>query len=807
MSLNIPTSVACIGPKTSCIYYFYNKKLIVVQEDGVFVTEYYCNVNIGDVVGVTYAGPIECSDDYDGAIFVTFENKGSDISFKRWVIDFNQQSIVLEVSKTYPKHSYYYFDYRGITVQTYKRSMLSALSSGSNHVNINNSSFIEADQLCVLGPSTEGYSYGKTENVYVDHVDGSIVYFKTNAINSYKPGDKITFVGDVLTASKRGISGSSIPVLYYLDLFTLTVSTYRSVYQIASVTDIDFNNDLLYMGSKYSIYMYRCDGDFILNIIYTYQNCGGYEPVYNILVKHGSTFYTVQKNKITFSNYLCSSTPFSTFGIVSNMTSVYINTVAVAMPYFITSTELHGEIYVMDQYSRGLMGIVVTVFSDDGTGHITCSNHITDIYGKVYFSYTVGNNTEQIVTARVNSTYPPRSSDYVFGRCFFNRELHTITTSSHISKIDKVTSRYVTTNYATDLEYNLSIENVDGTFKCRYGLDHVRSPVYGYSNVTGSVKDKNTANSLVCNANISDTGTSKVYTAITAYTNGPISTTTSVDTFIFLSYFKPNPFSDRNDVNSIIDFYVFPSSYLLDSDTLHVNIREINDYRSYDSGWVDVVDDGTLTLIDIGGRYAIKFTYIKPTRYFYNSTVYCVIEVYDKAPSPNLYRYECYFGIIPDYKKPEIVEMSPYCGASDVSIDSDICVIVDDDGSGLDLDTLNMYVDGIPVYYTVYNVGNGTAVVYENSSGFFPGSFVTYSINISDVNGNKMHKACMFSVSGSNEPEIVVEQICGDVVDNRFSFYFDVFDAGSGVKYDEIELILHNKLAQFISKPILYRIK
>jgi hypothetical protein len=481
--------------------------------------------------------------------------------------------------------------------------------------------------------------------------------------------------------------------------------------------------------------------------------------------------------------------------------------VAVAVPFFINLTTLYGEVSVLDQYSRGVIGVVVTFDLNDTNGHISCSNYTTDVYGKVYFEYTIGDNPEQVILAYVNSTYFHRSVDYIFGRCFFYNKRYTITANSNLRLISNLISQYVIDMRREDLEYFEDINIKDSNTICDNYIECPVSPVEGSSKCNNTVDYLDTSSTFICDANINGDGMSELYTAITAYTNGSISTSTIVDIFLFLSYFKPNPFSDRNTIDSIIDFYIYPSSYSLDIDTLHVNVLEINNDINYVSGWMDIVNDGSLTLIDIGGKYAIRFTYSKPTDYYYNSTIYCIITIYDKAPIPNKYRYECYFKIIPDYKKPTVVATSPECDSYGVDKDVDICVIIDDEGSGVDINTIHMYVDGIPVYFTVYTVGNGIAIMYNNNLGFFPGSFVTYTIVAADNEGNKLRKSCMFNVKGSNAPEIVVEPICGGVVDNRFSFYFDVFDKGSGVKYDEVELILHNKLAQFTSKPILYRIK
>jgi hypothetical protein len=75
------------------------------------------------------------------------------------------------------------------------------------------------------------------------------------------------------------------------------------------------------------------------------------------------------------------------------------------------------------------------------------------------------------------------------------------------------------------------------------------------------------------------------------------------------------------------------------------------------------------------------------------------------------------------------------------------------------------------------------------------------------MNNNIMLESCKFYIADSDAPVIVSEDICSDVVDNRFSFYFSVFDTGGGVKYESVKLFLDNKTADVIVRPVIERIR
>ena len=804
----LPTNIVCTGPRYQSIYYVYDNKLTVVNRDGTFITEYYFAGNLYDIVDITYSGPIDCSSDYDGAVFYTVSYVSNDVSFIKWELDFNQNSLIPRKTMVYPKQGYYWFFVNGLSTQTYRRELSSALSAGTNHVHINSVVNIEVGQEAVIGLSSAGTSLDAVERLEVDHVVGDLVYFTASVVNDYKVGDSITFIDHVLCSSRYGISGSAIPAIYFMDRDGLYVSYFKTLYQLKSCTCTDFNNDLLYMGSKYNIFIYDCINTRLQDTVYSYQVCSGYKDVYGLLVWSSTELSTVQEAKVEFHNFSCTTTSFSDYGTVDYILSPFVSLVAVATTGFINDDTVSMEATITDQYIHGLFNINVSLESDDPTGSITCSGYNTDLYGKVYFEYTIGDAQVQVVKAYVDSTYVPRSDDYVYGYCYiYNNDVSYSTQYGIESLPNKEIDAEVSLS-ESELEYNESITQSDNRFYHTYRMEFTNKTIQGSYSIVNGLSDYSTNYMLTCDSNIQGDSALVLYQNATAYTNGPINVDVDISMFEFLSYFKPIPYSERNSENSIINFYIFPSTYKFNLSTFKVMWLEENEYRNYNSGWLDITNSGTLTLVPLGGdRNAVQFSYTKPERYFYSSVVHVYIEIYDTAPIPNVFKYQCYFGIVDDYTAPEVFMSYPECNSVGVPLNDNIVVGVNDDGMGIDTDSIEILVDGISVYYTVYTVSSGVVVVYDNNSGFLPGSDVLYSIGVSDLKGNRLHHTCRFIAETSNAPEIVPQDVCGKVVDNRFSFYFDVFDTGGGIKLDSVELILNDKLAKFITSNILYRIE
>ena len=299
-----------------------------------------------------------------------------------------------------------------------------------------------------------------------------------------------------------------------------------------------------------------------------------------------------------------------------------------------------------------------------------------------------------------------------------------------------------------------------------------------------------------------------VFNTESAYVNDPISDDVVVSIFDFLGYFLPECYSVKNSRGVVIDFLISPQAHAFDIPSFSFKVREVNAIFNYDSGAKDVSSDGTMTVIDLGGgRYSIRFVYSADPLYKFSSRIYCYLRVYDTDSPKNLFRFNCWFDIISDYIPPNVISTSPMCGATGVPKDVDIYAVIFDVGVGVDPNSIELMLDGIPVMPNVYTVSGGYSVIYHPVVDFNSGAPVSLNVKALDYNGNLMSESCKFYIEDSDYPVIVPEDVCADIVDNRFSFYFDVYDTGGGVKFDEVKLFLDNKDVDLIVRPVIERIK
>jgi hypothetical protein len=775
-NINVPTQACSIGPTEGLFYYIDSSNLISVNSTGNPISYYIKASYTNTIKFISFGCSSKSNFDYDGAVVFTVEIGTSDVTFRRWTLDLDSIALVETKSVRYNKLGYYSFDIRGFSLEKYIRTVTVSAPAGQSYIYVNSTTHIKPDQECIIGPSTIGGYLNNITFTEVDYVDGSRVYLKDVLDNSFAATNSITFVGDILVSSTRSISNGNMPTLYILDSKSFGVKDYRSIYQIRTISCSEFNNDTLYLCSDYCIYFVDIDTYKVSNILYLYQHCNGdYKNIYGMLALSDEVFYTLQKDIVSFSNFNCSVESTSNYNLVTNSFVVYVNSSQIIFGSYVGSDQINITSKVLDQYSIPMYNIISKFKTSDAEGSFSDNNIPTNISGEAHTVYTIGDDTTQTLTAYSDSTFSWRSSDYVYF-------------------------------YSNDVESNLVMSPLKDIYTCDVFVKTV--PSLEQDIKVESYENKESDSKIRLDGGHSIQAEGIVWNAESAYTNPPINDNTVVSNFTFMDYFLPKCYSIKNPRSVNINFTIRPETYAFDIPTFSFKIREVNNIFNYDSGFREVSDKGTITPIDLGGgRYSINFLYSPSPWYKFYSRIHCSLRIYDTDYPANLLRFSCYFDIIEDYIAPTVITTSPQCGDINVPKDIDICATIDDVGTGINTDSVVLMLDGIPVTPLLYTTTSGVLLTYSPSVDFNSGAGVSLSIRALDMNNNIMLESCKFYIAGSDAPAIVPEDICSDVVDNRFSFYFDVFDTGGNVKFDTVKLFLNNKLADIIMRPVIERIR
>jgi hypothetical protein len=313
-----------------------------------------------------------------------------------------------------------------------------------------------------------------------------------------------------------------------------------------------------------------------------------------------------------------------------------------------------------------------------------------------------------------------------------------------------------------------------------------------------------------------------------------LTTNVRLDQFVFVEDAVPTFWSSKNPRETDIWIRMRPFAFSLNGDTLRFFIREIwtVDDVYYDTGYYDVVerygwppnnDRITLTYFDAGGgTLGIEFTYDNPDIYHHTTLVYVHIEIYDTAAEPNYIYTDYWFEIIPDYKPPYLENESPDREEDQVAIDTDIYFEIKDDGEGIDISTLEVFINS----RTLYNAGrlNNPNIVVEkvNLNHYKVTISAPYNlqynkpyslgVRVQDLSPNKniLRDSYRFYTRHSEVPWFTGfdPRLCKRGMPKFKDVSFIVLGAGEGVDEQTIRIQVHDKDVTDKSDitPVIYRI-
>jgi hypothetical protein len=294
-------------------------------------------------------------------------------------------------------------------------------------------------------------------------------------------------------------------------------------------------------------------------------------------------------------------------------------------------------------------------------------------------------------------------------------------------------------------------------------------------------------------------------------------TNIKLDQFIFVSDAIPAFWSYKNNKDTYIWIRLRPFAFDLDGSSLRFYVRELWTEKDihYDSMYYEVTSLGEVTYFDAGGGLlGVEFMYQPPQNFHHNALVYIHIEIYDTAPDRNFISVDYWFRIIPDYKVPYLVNMSPDREEDQVAIDKEIYFEIKDDGAGVDIDQLEVFLNSrmaIPTDITKvsdYHYKITCDLPYDLQFN----KEYTVGVRVPDVSDqrNKLRDSYRFFTAKSSSPWFTDfdPKLCKRGMPRFTDVSFAVLAAGHGVDEDTIRVQVHDQDVTDESSilPIIYRI-
>lgn len=294
-------------------------------------------------------------------------------------------------------------------------------------------------------------------------------------------------------------------------------------------------------------------------------------------------------------------------------------------------------------------------------------------------------------------------------------------------------------------------------------------------------------------------------------------TNVKLDQFIFVEDAVPKFWSEKNPRETYIWIRLRPFAFNLDGTKLRFYVREVyteNDIH-YDTNYYEVTSLGTITYFDAGGGLlGLEFMYQPAQIFHHNAIVYVHLEIYDTAATPNYIYVDYWFKIIPDFNSPYLLNLDPDREENYVSIDKNIYFEIKDDGAGIDISTLEVFLNSrIIVPTNIEKVSDyHYKITCDISYDLQFGKSYMVGVKVSDVSENRnfLRDSYRFFTAESSEPWFTGfdPRLCKRGMPRFTDVSFAVLGNGHGVDEDTIRLQVADLDVTDKSNilPIIYRV-
>lgn len=794
---------------------------------------------------------------------------------RKWVLD--NVNFRLELVKTiyYNSDETNWFDANAFAIQNVVTTFDWHTSTNTGVIELTTTSGLKKYDTLFLGPSTDTTNPGKVEEVYVHSVNGTAVEIKTYGgvmptVWEYMQYDPITIHNNIFLfsnsrplideqyiaygyESREGTLyrtdqvnyGTVLEVSYsgiYSDVFCATWNNYYGMlsfvkgtnllhlnvsdYEISrsqdihlenpesqnpiQIYDIDIKDSSIYK-LQYKILQHDDDGQYAevlwdtynyhSDTLLPYSNSVTLYVTDRVLLRQGQTIITAVVRDQFGVGLLSKNVWFTQSGdVAGELTPV--------SGYMVTDANGKASIqYDASSSYTGHHNIKVKV--DGGSVSNGSSFVVASTMLQQYHNFTAPCSLRSVIiddfTVSILSSSDILSCTSLQGKVAYTFPGNTLTNndmSGWQNNINDTTSIIMTINYPTLKDHSSGDNKVKTNIRQSKSL--LKEPEEG----------EEAYQSTCINSQELVTNTKQISSNYISrhLSYGHVDNVT-IDQFVFVQDAVPAMWSEKNNVDTDYWIRLRPFAASLNPTSLVIKIKE----KSYlgDSGWSDITDLGTITMFDAGGGLlGIDFLYNPIDIFHHNSIVHIDIEVYDSALIPNKIVLDYWFTIIQDYKAPYVENRYPTIGAFDVPLNPSIHFDLIDDGEGVDISTLEVFINQRIVDFTYDEYEPGNYHIYCNLlSKFNYGEEVTVGVDVcdrSDAN-NRLLCGWSFYCVESTGPWIdmdnTVPSLCMEGSSRKQPVAMQVYGINdTGIAYDSIKMEVGGRYRNIKITPIVYRL-
>ncbi len=828
-----------------------DSRLLIKNTSGDVTVSYTFNPNITQnsiIYYLDYIGPINQSALQDGMVFITMEsNLSSSVSIKKW--NLNKANTRLDLDYTISKATSGDEIIKSdcMAAGRYYTNLSNTTVTGTANIEIDNVDTIVSGTRLYVGPSSNTSYLNAYEEVTATAVSGTNVSISSPngvpLLSYFNSGDPVTYLGDFYLFSDVAYGNdTSKGSLITLDNFTgVTLSRDNSaIYSDIQAANYGtpFYNTVAFVKRSELLYIdiddYTRVRSVRLNVTTPGQD-GDPVEVYNLAFTT-SAVYRLQKEKVvrqddgSYITLNWATYNYHEDGFFRFVDCITLETNPIGIVANQETITIQGQ--VIDQYGMAVSGKLIQFdkISGDQNGLWGEVNRqaTSDINGRFSITYTSGwydeseasdINEDINISARTDGSNILTGSIYIW--TFFKFHLNAkfimgpdTETYFGAEIIIQKENIFDSTNSFTQISQFTSHFDIEA----RNYLDIIAPIIYqwrSFKSELGMVQRELVSSDFSVSQIDLIRGTFPVsQTYVSRHLiAGSNEDDVEIAQFRFIIDAIPVPFSEKNNVNANIWIKLAPYGFDLNKSTLVFKVREVS--YAGDTGFINYENTANLEITEFdagGGLIGLEVLYT-PDVYFHNSAiVYVYLEIYDNGIPPNRIEFDYWFTVIPDYKAPYIENERPYRGETGVLINSDITFDIVDTEVGVDINTLDIYINNRGKPFTYEEIERGYQITFHNIFDFYYEQAIEISIRVADSSafGNVLYDMWRFYCESSLAPVIDSEsfypKICIRGYDTRTTGeYFEVYDGGGGLDKDSIELIVGGNIRPINLIPIIKR--
>lgn len=674
------------------------------------------------------------------------------------------------------------YDSEALSIQRYETSLTSPTSPTTVTISVGSTTFIEIGDVVYVGP------LGSNMERSVIGFTGSTITLSSAVGVSFSSGAKVIYRKNIWLFNNKNNNADDGSLVQISSYNGSIISTYSSA-EWKHVTTADCLDGNLILIRNSQILSYK---PFGANAGYQFSAflTGNSEldnttpiPAYDMAID-SSTVYKLQKKRRIFNG-----TSFE-YEIETSALSKYEIDTEVLAPRVISLTAqrldvsnllgasklAHFKIKLKSQYDISVLGRSVSVTENDTSGFISpgFTSFTTDANGEGLTQYDTGANPGF-------STPTIKAIDILT-----NLRINTLVEQyTNVSDITEVVQTLIKPT-SISLEQRQLLFSTQITQRGQpVGISYVEQQSYQDS-VTVEQTRKDSSLQIVQDI------FAESFTEIVQGTD--VSGTTNVQQFQFLVFSIPAPYSIKNPPDTsilvrIIGFGATP----LNSSTL---IFKVNGF------------DVTSSVVVSSFAGGLQLDYNPPVDFDYSSQVSIFISIQDTNSVPRTVSTFYIFNIIGDFRKPFVSEVFP----PDRSIGNDklteVYAILKDQETGINVDSIKMYVDGLKVPFTTAILDNETVKVsFIPTEPFFFMSDVYASIYVEDNESNKLVYTWQFQIQTSSGALFINldPKACDVLVPVTTDICGEVYGLEQGVNLKTLKQHVDGKEVVYLLKPKVYR--